>query len=311
MKPNPFLKNSWLNDLAAQQVCRDCGKVLDGVTSLNGSRKPPKGSVSICAYCACIAIFDDESLLREPTDAEMDMLRASKEWRLIERTVRLIKQSGGGFTMKSLYEELGVSQSATAEEIKTAYRKASKRTHPDVGGDADGFRRVSLAYEVLSDPARRERYDATGEDGTESGPTARDVIVSVWDQVLETFSPGDDLLKLLQHGLDGALRTIDGNIRDLSKREKKFAEMMSRLCDDGGLFRGVIEAKVAGLKQRIEFEQRGRKLVDSAKALVTGVSYRADSRYEAGPRPFRRSEMSASESELFEMIMKMAGGSRL
>lgn len=217
--------------------------------------------------------------------------------------------------MKTLYEELGVTQSATAEEIKTAYRKASKRTHPDKGGNADEFRRVSLAHEVLSDPARRERYDATGEDGAESGPTATDVILSVWDQVLELFTPGDDLLRLLQEGLDGALRKMDQKISELSKREKKFAEMLLRLSDESGLFRGMIEAKIEHLKKGVEFEQRGRKLVESAKALVVGVSYRADKRHDfgrhtAGPSPFRPSGMSRSEEELFEMIMQMAGRGR-
>lgn len=60
------------------------------------------------------------------------------------------------------YELLGVSPSATGEEIHTAYRRLARRYHPDVnaGGDAgDRFQQLSDAYEVLHDPQQRARYD--------------------------------------------------------------------------------------------------------------------------------------------------------
>lgn len=64
--------------------------------------------------------------------------------------------------MSSLYDELEVKQDATPAQIKAAYRKMVKKHHPDKGGDAEKFNRVQLAFDVLSDPARRTRYDRTG-----------------------------------------------------------------------------------------------------------------------------------------------------
>lgn len=60
-----------------------------------------------------------------------------------------------------LYRALGVSPTATAEEIAAAFRKRSKETHPDTSGreSAEEFVQVSAAYEVLGDPIRKERYD--------------------------------------------------------------------------------------------------------------------------------------------------------
>lgn len=62
------------------------------------------------------------------------------------------------------YEELGVAKDADAASIKRAYRKAAKKAHPDRGGDARAMTRVNVAYDILSDPLRRERYDLGGED---------------------------------------------------------------------------------------------------------------------------------------------------
>ncbi|WP_203454528.1 J domain-containing protein [Jiangella aurantiaca] len=58
------------------------------------------------------------------------------------------------------YELLGVEQTATAAEIRAAYRRAVRQAHPDAGGTAGMFRLVAEAYEVLSDPDERAAYDA-------------------------------------------------------------------------------------------------------------------------------------------------------
>lgn len=68
--------------------------------------------------------------------------------------------------MADLYDVLGVDRSASADELKRAYRRKARESHPDAGGDEEQFKAVTHAYEVLSDASRRARYDQFGDDGT-------------------------------------------------------------------------------------------------------------------------------------------------
>ncbi|KAG6833208.1 hypothetical protein H0H87_010271 [Tephrocybe sp. NHM501043] len=63
------------------------------------------------------------------------------------------------------YDLLEVPPNATEVELKKAYRKKALRLHPDKGGDPELFKEVTHAYEILSDPDKREVYDARGEAG--------------------------------------------------------------------------------------------------------------------------------------------------
>ena len=69
---------------------------------------------------------------------------------------------------RDLYEVLGVGRDASQEEIKRAYRRLAREYHPDVSSDPEAehkIKEINLAYQTLSDPARRRQYDLFGGEG--------------------------------------------------------------------------------------------------------------------------------------------------
>lgn len=128
----------------------------------------------------------------------------------------------------NLYEVLEISQSASDEEIKYAYRKLSMKYHPDRNsGDnqsEEKFKEIKNAYEVLSDPSRRSFYDATGQ--TDQSQQHRNPMEDIFSQFMgggfSSFtqhqtsrrsnvegvrSPGDDVQFNLQLSLNTILNT--------------------------------------------------------------------------------------------------------
>ena len=71
--------------------------------------------------------------------------------------------------MTNLYDTLGVAKNASAEELKKAYRKLAREHHPDQGGDETRFKEIQGAYDVLSDPEKRQQYDQWGSTNGRGG----------------------------------------------------------------------------------------------------------------------------------------------
>jgi hypothetical protein len=68
------------------------------------------------------------------------------------------------------YQRLELARTASAAEIKSAYRKKAMQTHPDRGGNEEEFKKLVEAYEILSDEKKRKLYDRYGKSGVQNIP---------------------------------------------------------------------------------------------------------------------------------------------
>lgn len=108
---------------------------------------------------------------------------------------------------RDYYEILGVSKTATADEIKKAFRKTAAKLHPDNKdtGDEAQFKELVTAYEVLSDEEKRQIYDKYGAEGLKRGGGSAGSYASDLD--FSAFGGLDDILEFLfSGGMRGAAR---------------------------------------------------------------------------------------------------------
>lgn len=157
-------------------------------------------------------------------------------------------------TKRDYYEVLGVKRDATADEIKKSYRQLALKDHPDKNpGDPDSekrFREGAEAYEVLSDQAKRQRYDRYGHAGLEGGGVHdfrnTDDIMSAFGDIFggglfgDLFGqrkrgprPGQDLLYKLEIELVEAAR---GSTKPIDLKRQEYCDD----CRGGGAKKGTV-----------------------------------------------------------------------
>lgn len=139
---------------------------------------------------------------------------------------------GEGALMATAYTVLGVSQTATAEEIAAAYRAKARECHPDHGGDAKAMARVNLAWSKLKEPEARAAYDRHLAELTKpaasSAPTAASDARDVVERLRRAEERGD----------------LQGELGELAKSFGLSAEDAERVKGVGGkaatVARGVV-----------------------------------------------------------------------
>lgn len=169
--------------------------------------------------------------------------------------------------MKSLYDILGVKRDANGDELKKAFRRKSSTAHPDKGGSNEEMALVNRAYSVLGDPARRARYDETGDEAAEQPieQGARQFILQAFAEALgqpQEVNSVEFARKKAEREKAAAGDAARNMERMAAKLRVRRAKVKVREGDN--LMHALIDQQIAELTTRRAAAEQGIRLFDAA-----------------------------------------------
>lgn len=181
----------------------------------------------------------------------------------------------------TLYDDLGVDKSASQDAIKKAYRQLAQETHPDKnGGDNSKFLPVKSAYEVLSNPERRKRYDDTGDarDVIDKESETKEFLASLLMSIIDSNNVvTTDIIAVARKHVQDTIASWNKNKKQAQQRIEIRRNALDRLvANDNGFMKRVIENDIKTKeadksKMDLAIEQLERALV-----MLESYSYQAD-----------------------------------
>jgi molecular chaperone DnaJ len=225
---------------------------------------------------------------------------------------------------RDLYEILGVERDADQETIKRAYRRKARELHPDAGGNEDGFKELTTAYEVLRNAETRANYDRFGDPRGPGGAAGGDPFAGFGDlsDLIDSFfgggfggraggtrtasTAGRDALIDLTIGLDDA---AEGVRRDLEVDVLRTCET----CDGSGDADGRGAVRCSNCNGTGGVQQVTRSIFGQMLTTTTCPSCRGSGRTIANPCPACAGEgrRRASETVTVDVPPGVDTGTRL
>jgi curved DNA-binding protein CbpA len=193
--------------------------------------------------------------------------------------------------MPDLYAILGVARDADTAAIRKAYRKASKRAHPDGDGSPEKFRAVSRAMEVLSDPARRKAYDETGNmddkpvDNSES--ELMGLVSGLLDQVLKGLDEQGvpfencDLIQRMKSVASNRQTEIHQHraaIKEALAKQRKILKRftLKKKSDTENRMESLIAGRLAWLEGQFAMAQRNLDALRKAELFLADYKFESE-----------------------------------
>ena len=173
--------------------------------------------------------------------------------------------------MIDLYKLLGLKRGASKAEVRKAYRRKAKVSHPDKGGSAEAFSALATAHDVLSDERRRERYDATGEIVAAKPNNADVAAIEIIAQKLGLIIHSEHDVSALGIG-----EMIEQAIReDIARRQAGIADH-NRAIERAARLRARVKRKAEGadntLARVLDWHERSAKdLIKKSEDAVTSM----------------------------------------
>ncbi len=168
-----------------------------------------------------------------------------------------------------LYKELNIHEQSSDEEIKIAYRRAAKEHHPDKGGKIEKFKSIKLAYEVLSDKEKRQRYDETGIWDNKPNNEEAELRSNIAVLILNTIDQVGNLdqIDIIKKATETVLQGIHQNslaINDARRKIAKYEKAKAKLKKkDAGenILADIIDSQIVQIElQIVQAEKESGKM---------------------------------------------------
>ena len=177
----------------------------------------------------------------------------------------------------TLYDELELPKNCTSAEIKQQYRILAQIHHPDKGGDEEKFKRIKLAYEILSDTAKRAHYDSTGEhyDDANIDNEVINRLSNMISHFTQQINPDvDDLILRMKVDIHQAQHQTNNAILECNNIIKKLtliAQKIKLKKEGENLLKTLVETKIT--QRQNELNGHRRTLLVFAKMLEVLEDY--------------------------------------
>jgi DnaJ-class molecular chaperone len=175
------------------------------------------------------------------------------------------------------YETLVVSKDASLSEIKKTYRKLSKQHHPDMGGSSEEMAKVARAYEILSDPEKRKRWDETGSD--KEPDIAGEVAVAFATMVDKIFfQPGVEMSA--KRAIDTFSEVVEREYNSVNVQIEQQRGVLNRAkarikkAPERDLMGGMIDQNLLQLKNSEAANDKNRDVHREALKLIRSYVFR-------------------------------------
>jgi hypothetical protein len=188
--------------------------------------------------------------------------------------------------MIDLYQLLGLKRAATREEVRKAYRRKAKSSHPDNGGSAEAFNALTAAHDVLADDRRRERYDSTGEieqarpDNVDG--SAIEVIAQKLGLIIhaEQDVTGLDIGAVLEQTIREDIGLRQSSIANQQRAIERAAKLRARVKrkangEDNALAR-VLDWHEGSAKDNVRKNEEALRSMERALEILEGYSFLDD-----------------------------------
>lgn len=182
---------------------------------------------------------------------------------------------------ESLYDTLGVSNDATIEEIKEAYRNLAKIHHPDKeGGSHEKMEKLNKAYAVLKDERARKHYDETGEvDSMDFEKRFTAFAQDVFMRLVESHDvKSTDLIGAFENHMNKLLLGNKNAKKDFEKKLERFNFVLERLKskNNHNPIRIVLESNIAHAKQTLKAIDNDTEFINQCKTRLKDYTYDFD-----------------------------------